>query len=337
MKIIAKATQDFLKNPTKDVLGVLIFGADEGLALNHSRHIIHHILGKNYAPTALLELDDAGIKSDPARLADELGAMNMFGDKRMIWLRGVTEKSTDAIERAAEYFSKDCFLLATAGDLPARNKLRNLFEARKDLAALACYRLEGPALAAYIRGLIEAEGFQVDRQVVDTLARELGNDQRVTASEIEKLSLYALGQPRISMNDVEATILHNDQHQVDQLNIFYADRNMPAFDTLWHYLIQDGEQPIMLIRSLMRYISKLSEFKLQMKEMGLSPEAVIVQARPAIFWKQQEPMKRQLARLRLGDLLLMLHRLNQAEAAFKSSSIPPAMMASYVIENRLAR
>ncbi len=333
MKIQAKATQEFLKSPDAEVFGALIFGADEGQALVHSRTVIQKILGTNYDPTSLIELDDAKLKTDPARLADECGAMSLLGGRRVVWLRNISSKSATLIGPCIGLLGRDCYLLATAGDLNARDALRSLFERHKSLAALPCYRLEGNQLAMHIRATLEAQGFRVDRNVVDTLARELGNDQMVTLSELEKLSLYADGQAQITMQDVEAVILHNDQHQIDALCQHFCDQNASEFDTLWHHLVRDGEPPIVLIRSLIRHVRKLLDMKLTMQQEGLSAEQMVQSAK--VFWKQVPIMTRQLSRLRTGDLLLMLHTCNKAEAAFKSSPLPPELMAAHVLEMRM--
>lgn len=334
MKIQTRSVTDFLNAPDAGVFGALVYGPDSGQALAHSRTIIQKILGSNYEPTSIIEMDDASLKSDPAKLADECGAMNLLGGRRIVWLRNISDKHVSLIESCISLLVKDCYLLVTAGDLASRDKLRGLFEQRKDLAAVACYRLEGNQLAMHIRGILEAEQFRVDRNVVDTLVRELGNDLMITKNELEKLCLYAHGKSQITLEDVEATLLHNDQHEIDALCQHYCDANAAGFDSLWQHLVRDGEQPIVLIRSISRYVGRLLEMKLSMQQQEMSAEQVVESAKPKIFWKQAPIMTRQLKRLRSGDLLLMLHQCNQAEASFKSTSLPPELIVSHVLEMR---
>lgn len=332
MKLQARGIQEFLKAPDAGVAGTLVYGPDEGQALSHSCTIIQRILGSAYDPTQLTELDDATLKADPAKLADECGAISLLGGRRVVWLRGISDKHVHLIEPCIPLLGRDCYLLVTAGDLASRDKLRALFEQRKELAALPCYRLEGNQLAMHIRNTLEAEGFRADREVVDTLMRELGNDQMITKSELEKLCLYAHGQTHITLEDVTATLLTNDQHEIDALCQYYCDSNGSAFDGLWQHLVREDEQPIVLIRSLMRYVSRLLVMKLGMQQENITAEQAVENARPKIFWKQAPIMARQLKQLRLGDLLLMLHQCTQAEAGFKSTSLPPELMASHVLE-----
>ena len=319
MKITTKQVSAFLDNPSQ-VLGCLIYGPDDGLVLRHSRHVIQHILGESYDPLSLIELSDTALKEDPAKLADECGAISLMGGKRLVWLRHVSEKHADLIEPVIPLLGSECYLLVSSGECGPRHKFRQLFEQQKQLASLACYRAEGRNLSHLIREIMEGHGQTLEPQALQFLTAELGNDAMITESELNKLSLYAQGKSTVSLQDAHDTIIHNNEHQIDPLCGHFIDGRTAAFDKLWHHLVRDGIQPIVLIRSLARYTNRLLTLKLAMHSEAMSADEAVNSARPPIFWIQKDIMTRQLRKLSSRHLVYYLHLLNRAECSFKLHS-----------------
>ena len=111
----------------------------------------------------LIELTDSQLKEDPAKLADECGAMSLMGGSRLVWLRGISEKYAPLIEAAIPLLGPECYLLVSAGECGPRGKLRQLFEQHKELASLACYRAEGRNLSNLIREILTGHGLSPAR------------------------------------------------------------------------------------------------------------------------------------------------------------------------------
>ena len=319
MKIAAKQTQEFLNKPDT-YLAALIYGPDEGQVLSRSRQVITAILGDSYDAMNLIELNDAQLKEDEAKLADECSAMSLMGGRRLIWLRNISEKHAPLIESCAPLLGPDCYLLASAGECGPRHKIRQLFEQHKQCASMACYRAEGRNLSNMIRDNMAAHHLRIDPDALQFLTQELGNDAMITDSELEKLSLYAEGKNSVSLADAEATTIHNNDHRIDPLCQYFTEGNQQQFDALWQHLIRNGEQPIVLIRSLMRHISRLLALKLAMGEEGYSADEAVRFAKPPIFWNQKDAMTRALNRLSIRHLVYYLHLLNRSEYSVKSQS-----------------
>lgn len=319
MKITTKQMGEFLQRPSQS-LGVLIYGPDDGLVLRHARSIIARILGESFDPMNLIEIEDGTLKDDPAKLADECGAMSLMGGARLVWLRGISEKYASLIEPCLPLLGEECYLLVTSGECGPRHKLRQLFEQQKQLASLACYRAEGRNLSNLIREIMDGYGQKLEPAAMQFLTQELGNNAMVTESELAKLSLYAHGKSTITVEDAKAAIIHNNDHQIDPLCNYFIDGRIRDFDALWQHLMRDNVQPIVLVRSLARYTNRLLSLKLAMQNEGYSASEAVSQARPPIFWSQKDGMTRQLNQLSTRHLIYHLHILNQAEAAFKTNN-----------------
>ncbi len=165
---------------------MLIYGADSGLVRERSEKISKAILGADFSdPFAKLELSEAELLADPARLCDELSAVSMMNPRRVIIVRDAGNNFTKVIEPALPYLHKDNYLIILADELTGKSSLRLLFEKEQSCAALACYKDEMRDVSAVIRKKFDEAAISYDREVLDYLASQLGNDRYVTNQELD--------------------------------------------------------------------------------------------------------------------------------------------------------
>src|SRR5687768_10540654 len=158
MKIAPKAAEAFLAKPDKGFHAALLYGPDAGLVRERAKRITATLLAGNDDPFAFLEMTEASILADSARLADELSAISMLGGKRIIMIRDGGDKLTKILESAAAYFNDDVFLIVISDELSGRSSLRGWFEKERQCAAIACYRDEARDVQEVIRKTLTAAG-----------------------------------------------------------------------------------------------------------------------------------------------------------------------------------
>lgn len=327
MKIAPRALESYLATPDRDARAVLIYGVDSGLVRERANRIKQFILAGNDEPFAFVEIDEARLLSDPALFADELSAISLMGGKRLILLRGAGDKTAKIIEGAASLFHTGVFVIVTADELPARSSLRGWFEKEPSVASIACYKDEVRDVQDVVRKTFESAGIQADREVVQYLAGQLGNDRYVTRQELEKIITYAGAEKAVSLADAQALVDYNRDTNLDDLCGALADKNLTALDATLQRLIRDGSQPVMYLRSLQRYFNKLYGMRSKV-DAGDSIEQVIATARPPVFFKQVPVMTRHLNNWHTLQLVKALKLLVEAELSCKTSDLPPIPASS---------
>jgi len=328
MKLAPKSVDSFLLSPAREHLAVLIYGADGGLVRERAEKIAKAILGESFAdPFAKLELSEAELLADPARLCDELSSVSMMNPKRVIIVRDAGNNLTKVIEPATEFFHRDNYLIVIADELTGKSSLRLLFEKEQSCAALACYKDEMRDVSAVIRKKFDEAGVSYDREVLDYLASQLGNDRYVTYQELEKLVLYAGDEKRISLDDARQLVDYNQALQLDDIVNAVADRNLPALEKSVNQHLREGTQPIMYLRALQRYFNRLYAIRAQM-ETGQSAEMVISSLRPPVFFKQQPILTRHANIWNTENIVKALKCLITAELSCKTSDLPAIAASS---------
>lgn len=329
MKIAPKAVDNFLSAPQREHNAVLIYGVDSGLVRERANKITKAILGDSAGDSfAKIEISEAELAADPPRLVDELSAISMMCPKRVIIIRDAGDKLTKTIEAASSHFHKDNFLIVTADELSGKSSLRAFFEKKTDCAALACYRDEMRDVQSIIRQKLDAAGVAYNRDVLDYLAGQLGNDRYVTYQELEKLIIYAGDEKKLSLRDTQLLVDYNKDTQTDDIVNAVADRNLVALEKTLSQHLREGTQPIMYLRSLQRYFNRLYAIHAQMKENSQNLEMVISGLRPPVFFKQVPILTRHANSWNIENIVKAMKLLITAELACKTSDLPSVSASS---------
>ncbi len=320
MKIAPKLADGFLAKPNAIHSAVLVYGPDSGGVRDRAKKMMAAVLGVNPDPFAVTEMTEAKILADPALLSDELSSFNMMCPKRVILIRDGGDKLTKIIDGAAAQFNGDVFLIVASDELSARSSLRGWFEKSDKAAALACYRDELRDVQGVIRKAFDDAKLSVDREVMEYLGSQLGNDRYVTYQEIDKIITYAGGQ-RLTLEEVQALVDYNRETSLDDIVQAVADKNLAALEKMLTLHTREGTQPVAYLRALQRYFNRLYAFKSQVMA-GQTVESVVAGARPPVFFRQVPILTRHIQQWSLENITRALGLLVAAELACKSSDVP---------------
>jgi len=86
-------------------------------------------------------------------------------------------------------------------------------------------------------------------------------------------------------------------------------------------VFQEGESPVAAVRAMLRHLHRLHEL-LARVAAGAAVDEAMRSARPPIFFKHQDGVRRQLAQWREPGLRAALDRLAQAEIHIKTTGFP---------------
>lgn len=327
MKIAPRAVEAYLGRPEPHHRALLLYGPDSGLVRERAKKISQLVLGGTDDPFALTEFTEARLQEDPALLADELAAVSLMSPKRVVMIRGAGDKMTKVIEAAASAFHESVFLIVCADELNARSSLRGWFEKENNCGAIACYRDEARDVQQVIHKTFDAAGMKVDRDVIEYLTQQLGNDRYVTYQELEKIITYAGEEKKVTLEEARALVDYNRETNVDDLVNALADKNIRTLERMLTLMQREGTSPVMYLRALQRYFNRLYLVRTQMAS-GQSAEQAIGSLRPPVFFRQVPIMARHASHWSLVQITKALKLLVEAELACKTSDLPPLPASS---------
>ena len=332
-----KGVDRFLERRDPAFAALLVYGPDAGLVRERALRLARSVVADLKDPFNAIELSDADLKAEPARLVDEAAALSFAGGERVVRLRTVGDAAApaaklliDALDSGA--LKPNALTVIEAGDLSKGAKLRKMFEAAKRAATIPCYEDAPQDLRAMAEAAAAAEGLRFDPEAMERLTGLLGEDRALSRSEVDKLILYVgpkgLRQEpgRIRLEDVEASLVDTISDASDDAAAAAADGDAAALALALHRMAGAGGSPIALLRALQRQFSRLLEAQAQVAR-GATPADAMKRLRPPVFFKEQRAFQARLRRWPLARIEAALDALLAAEIAAKRTGAPQAAIA----------
>lgn len=318
-----KAIDAFVANPTDNVYAVLIYGPDAGLVRERAKTLAAAILGEATGdPFRSMELQQSELLADAARLHDEAAALSLIGGRRVIRIVDVDDRLAGAVTSLLESGPFESLTIFEADDLPARSKLRGLFEKAAGVVALPCYIEEGTDLAGFIERELKTLGLSASREALSYLADSLAGDRMVARQELAKLALYVGEGGRAAPLSLETAMLCVGDYAAqaaDTVALLMASGERAALFKALDRAESEGVNAIELCRAAQRHFQRLLLARAKFDETG-SAAAAIESLRPPVFFKMKTVMEKQVERWSRPKLAQVLDRLLETERLCKGGS-----------------
>lgn len=324
MKIAAASADRFITKPDAKIRAIVLYGPDEGLVGERARRAALTVVPDLADAFRLVELSGGQLKDDPARLADEMGAISLMGGRRVIRVRPAGEDSAAALENALNA-PGDALIVLEAGDLKKSSKLRKLAEDHQAIAAIACYADDERALEQLVQSALTENKLKPDPGVAQWLVDNLGGDRGVSRRELEKLALYfgADGEKggEVSLDDCLAIVGDSAALGLDDVALAVGDGYQAALDRALDRVLAEGHAAVSILRALSRHFLRLHGLS-AMVQGGVAPAAAVDRARPPVHFKVKPRLVRQLALWSPAHLGRALDLLTEAELQCKTTGMP---------------
>ncbi len=319
MKLSGGKADAFLKNPPAGIKGVLLFGPDAGLVRERGTALSRLFAGED-GGFSIHELTGDAVRKDPASLADMGSALSLMGGEPVVRVRDIGDAVVGIIESWFDAGGGVNPGIFEAGELAPRAKIRQLFEKRKDAAAIGCYPDEGQSLEAVIRQHMRDQGVTLAPDAMPVILARLGTDRMAIRQELDKLVLYAGGPNQGGTLDgasVDAAIGDVKTASMDELAFAAANGNTEKLAVGLDLAASEGLVPVALIRAVQRHFDRLLSVKSAV-EAGDDAGTAMKKLRPPVFFKLESAFRGQVQRWPQKDLLRCLTLLMTAERECKS-------------------
>ena len=265
------------------------------------------------------------IKTDPASLVDEAGAMSLFGSKRVVWIEPATKDIEEGIAALLEAPARESPVVGIAGSLPKTSALLKLAEASPLAIAYASYPPEGQDAERMVIDLGRRFGLDISPPVAARLADSAGNDQAIVAQELQKIALYVEASPQapkeLDHNAVDAIGAENAEGDFQRL----ADLAMTgSLDELADELARfpaGGSEAIPVIRSLQRRLLMLAPLRARI-ERGERADGILASLGRSLFFKDKPKVQRMLSKWSAQDLATVADRAGKLERSLIFTAAP---------------
>lgn len=322
MKVAKGTLGRALDRPDPAIRFYLFYGQDDSQSRAHGERLLKGLEAEKTAVSA------QAAKSDPALLADEAGAIGLFGGKRAIWVEPAGDEIAEAAEALLQAPAAESPVIAIAGALRKTSALVKLAEGHELALAHISYALSQGDAVKVVEELARAEGLRLGGGVAGRIAAAAGNDRAVIAQELAKIALYVGATPE-APGDVDRDLLEEigagsegDWSRLADLALAGELESLAA--EMEH--IPAGAEPISVLRALHRRLLMLAPIRARV-ESGERPHDAVTSAGKSVFWKEKDLVAKLIATWDSQALARVLERSGDLERRLMRSDSPPPAAA----------
>jgi DNA polymerase-3 subunit delta len=217
----------------------------------------------------------------------------------------------------------------SAGNLTKSSALRLFCETHPKILAIACYQEEAKDVAAFIRETLGSKGVQVSTSAMPMMVERLSENRLATRSELDKLICYLGDKKTVDVTDVQAIITDTQNSSVDTFCCAVATGQREVAEKEYHLMIENGENPVSIIRILYLYFNKLLDAAEAFETAGMAA-AVKKIMKPAQF-RLESSFQKQIQIWKKSFIFKVLSLLIDAERQAKSTGLPADLILDRVI------
>ena len=323
MKPRASEINKIINAPPEDLRFILLYGPDSGLVTARAQQATAAICPDSADPFRISRWSEDQLLGDPPKLADDINALAMMGGRRVIRIQPAGDKLATLLEPLLESTNSDTLVVALAGELPPRSKLRKLAETSPRAASIPCYEDNVSARRSLVQTQCKQAQLNIDGAALNYLVENLGSDHGVSRQELEKLVLYmgpATGEPRtITLEDVHAVIGDTAAWRIDDIADAMLLGKMDRLERNFQSALQAGAVAIRILNAVGASTRRIHALASQI-DRGESPVSAIEKTRPPIPFFRKDIVAEQLRRWPRKRLDRALTLLSEAELECKSGA-----------------
>lgn len=320
----------FMKAPPADLAAVLFHGSDPGLVSERAATLAKNLAARENPPGEVLKLDETELDEDPARLETELQTRPMFSGRRIVRTIAGRRISTALLKPLLNAGPLEGLLIVEAGNLKADDSLRALFESQSHCFAVACYPDSAADIDTLISEVLSSFSLAIGGDARALLQSRLGADRALSRAEIEKLALFCLGRPSITLEDVEGLVGDAAGLALERVAEAVAEGRTKSAISDFGRALASGENAQVIIGVVQRYFLKLHRVRSDV-DAGLRLDDALKSIRPPLFFKQKDVFARQVRSWSRGQLDQALRRISEAAKAARLTSSLEDVIAERLI------
>lgn len=318
MKLKAFQVDDFASGLTPHTAPalVLVYGADRGGVQEVARTIARNYLGPEPDALQTAELADSELTS-AAALRDEAAAIPMFGERKLVRLRGVAGKAGEALKHYLAAPPDNALVLVEADNLRPANGIRKLAEAEARAMALPCFEPDRRDIIRLAQTYLQSEHYKIEAAALDVLAARLATDRGVLQRELERLVLFkgpadAANPGLLTLDDVDAALGDVAQSSLQELADHIALGQADAADRALTRLAAAGTPAVAALNPVRAHFVTL-HLALGLMENGTPAARALSAFKPPLHFKRKPLVEQQLRLWSRRKLARALQILNEAE------------------------
>ena len=160
---------------------------------------------------------------------------------------------------------------------------------------------------------------KLSKESINLIIGRASGDRNNLKKELNKIYNYSLSNNKIDFQTLEKLTNLAENHEVSDLVNNYLSKNIKKVSKILNENSYRDEDCILILRTLLNKSKRLLEIMKKNNDVK-NIDKVMLGARPPIFWKEKESIKKQVNSWEINDLKDKIYKINEIEASIKKNS-----------------
>ena len=309
---------------------ILFYGLNQGAKDDEISQIIN-----NNSNKTLSRYDEKEIEDNLDGFYENILSNSLFEKEKIILIRRCTDKILKKLEYLEEKNISDILIIIEASNLDKKSKLRSYFEKNKKHLCVAFYPDTQETLLTIANQFFKKNEIIISNFNTSLLVNKCNGDRGILKNELNKIKFFTLnGKKLTSENLINLTNLIENYSIAELVDNCLAKNNKKIINILCDNNF-NNEDSIIITRIFLqkaKRLLKLSEDYSENKDLNKT----ISNAKPPIFWKDKEIVKRQINNWNIRQIKELIFSLNDIELQIKKSFFNPVnAVSNFILEKSL--
>ena len=306
----------------------LFHGYNDG----HKETIINDLFKANYKENTYLYFEKE-ILSNINDFYNSILSQSFFDDKKLVIIKDASEKIRNEIENLIQKNIDNVKIILVSAVLDKKSKLRNLFEKNESLVSIAFYLENDQSLLNLANKFFKDRKISISYETINILVQRSNGERKLLMNELEKIEIYLKNRTRITSEEINKLTNINENYDISELVDNCLAKNKKQIEILMNENNFGQEDLIIIIRTFLykskRLLNLINDFTIQK-----NIEKTISSAKPPIFWKDKDIVKKQIKSWSLDKVKKLILEINEVEFLIKTNSQNSTHILSDFIINK---
>ena len=305
----------------------LFYGQNQGAKEEEIDKIIH----KN--KLVVNKYDEKQVVDNIENIHNELFSQSLFEEKKIIILNRVTDKLFKLIEALEDKNLAHITLIVNSDSLDKKSKIRAFFEKSKKFVCVAFYPDNLDTLSKIALNFLKKENITISQANINFIVNKCNGDRGILKNELNKIKFFVSNGKRLTtQNLIKLTNLIENFSVSELIDNCLAKNKLKTLGIL-NENNYTSDDCMIILRTFLQKLKRLKNLSLEFSE-NKDLNKTISNARPPIFWKDKEIVKKQINSWKIKEINELIFDLNSVELHVKKNKVDPVNIVSNFILDR---
>ena len=267
----------------------------------------------------IFKFEEKKILENEEDFFNDIYSGSLFENEKFIIINHATEKILKIIESLLEKKIMDVCILINAGQLDKKSKLRSTFEKNKELTAVAFYPDNNETLSKLTQKFIKEKKINLSQMNINFIVNKCNGNREFLNNELKKIELFSKSKKNISLDDLIKLINLSEDFNISELVDYCLAKNQKKTFNIINENNFSNDDSIIITRTFLNKLKRILTLS-ENYQLNKNIDKTINEARPPIFWKDKEIVKKQIKNWSTESLESLIVQINKIEIQIKRNS-----------------